>query len=648
VEVEIIDVGKSNTKEDLTLDDIREPLNIQRSSILPGNGLWTSPVPYFLDKSLDLNAKGVIMRAFDQFRVKSCIDFKPLESEDYYINIKKSDGCWSYVGQVYTNGQDLSIGAGCDYLAIVEHELLHALGFNHEQSRYDRDDYVQILFANIITGKEHNFRKVAINKSTTHGVPYDYMSVMHYGKDAFSNRNGSTIITLDPKFQDLIGQRLEMSPSDAQELNLLYSCNASIAFKFYCGFSNGTMCRMSRCSRGENDWEVVTQVHGGPSSDHTNLPSGSGDNGQQAGYFIHASTASGQEGDSIQLETEVVKPNRACNVQCLQFYYFHNGNRSDELNIWIREFQDERDTTGTLRLMAQITGPPTSHWKLHHVSLNATKHFQVVFEVRKGAGSSTGGYSVDDINLSETECPHVVLQIDDLENLLNTSIPVIYSPRQYSKDGYAYRVAVYLGKPFIGMFVQLLSGEFDNQLQWPCLQRQMIFQLLDQTPDKQMQMSKQYTFTTKESQVTSSGTSVWSNPRETGTKLDELLYGGPLWGFSVFATLEELQSRQFLKGGSAIFMFNFEDLNPIINGSSLPCPKLRPASITNPRPNLDESPCSPRVSPTSTLPSTKPDNRNSSTVHPPPTTDNSIFCFCPGMVASPILTVLLALILLLQ
>ncbi|MED6242769.1 hypothetical protein ATANTOWER_009490, partial [Ataeniobius toweri] len=423
VEVEIVDVGKSNTKEDLTLDDIREPLNIQRSSILPGNGLWTSPVPYFLDKSLDLNAKGVIMRAFDQFRVKSCIDFKPLESEDYYINIKKSDGCWSYVGRVFTNGQDLSIGAGCDDLAIVEHELLHALGFNHEQSRYDRDYYVHIVFANIITGQENNFRKVTIDKSTTHGVPYDYMSVMHYGKDAFSNGNVSTIITLDPKFQDLIGQRLEMSPSDTQELNLLYSCNASIAFKFYCGFSDGTMCQMSRCSRDENDWEVVTQVHGGPSADHTNLPSGSGDNGRQAGYFIHATTASGQEGDSIQLETEVVKPNRACNVQCLQFYYFHSGNESDELNIWIREFQDERDKTGTLRLMAQITGPPTSHWKLHYVSINATKHFQVVFEVRKGAGNSTGGYSVDDINLSETECPHVFLQIDDLENLLNTSSP---------------------------------------------------------------------------------------------------------------------------------------------------------------------------------------------------------------------------------
>lgn len=40
----------------------------------------------------DLNAKGVIMRAFEQFRVKSCIDFKPWDSEEYYIKIQKLDG----------------------------------------------------------------------------------------------------------------------------------------------------------------------------------------------------------------------------------------------------------------------------------------------------------------------------------------------------------------------------------------------------------------------------------------------------------------------------------------------------------------------------------------------------------------------------
>lgn len=50
------------------------------------------------------------------------------------------------------NGQNLSIGAGCDYKAIVEHEILHALGFYHEQSRMDRDDYVTIWWDEILTG----------------------------------------------------------------------------------------------------------------------------------------------------------------------------------------------------------------------------------------------------------------------------------------------------------------------------------------------------------------------------------------------------------------------------------------------------------------------------------------------------------------
>ncbi|KAM4568149.1 meprin A subunit beta-like [Fundulus diaphanus] len=447
--------------------EVREPPLIRpRSSIFPGNGLWTSPVPYVLDESLDLNAKGVIMRAFDQFRVKSCIDFKPWDAEEYYIEIQKLDGCWSNIGRLFANGQNLSIGAGCDNLATVEHEILHALGFYHEQSRYDRDDYVQIALENIITGQENNFIKVGSNESITHRVPYDYMSVMHYGKDAFTNGNGSTIITTDPQFQQVIGQRLGMSPRDVQELNVLYNCN------------------------------------------------------QKKGYFIHTSTASGQEGDTTQLKSDIMRPSRKCNVQCLQFYYFHTGNESDKLNIWIREFQDQQDTTGTLRCMGQLTGPPTSHWKIYHVSLDATKLFQVVFEVQKGAGSSTGGFSIDDINLSETECPHLTWQVDDFEKLLNTSDSGtrMYSPRQYSREGYAYRVAVILYQTYFGMFLQLLSGEYDEQLEWPCLQKQITFQLLDQSSNMQLQMSKQMSFTTNENDMTSNAISCISFSKSSAVK----------------------------------------------------------------------------------------------------------------------------------
>uniref|UniRef100_A0A3Q2QTX5 Metalloendopeptidase n=1 Tax=Fundulus heteroclitus TaxID=8078 RepID=A0A3Q2QTX5_FUNHE len=496
----------------------------------------------------DLNAKGVIMKAFDQFRVKSCIDFKPWDAEEYYIEIQKLDGCWSYVGRFFANGQNLSIGAGCDNLATVEHEILHALGFYHEQSRYDRDDYVQIALENVITGHENNFIKVGSNESITHGVPYDYMSVMHYSKDAFTNGNGSTIITTDPQFQQVIGQKLGMSPRDAEELNLLYNCSKYLQFK--------------------TNWNCAVHTAANFNVTCLFIPED-----QKKGYFIHTSTASGQEGDTTQLKSDIMRPGRKCNVQCLQFYYFHTGNESDKLNIWIREFQDQQDTTGTLRCMGQLTGPPTSHWKIHHVSLDATELFQVVFEVQKGAGSSTGGFSIDDINLSETECPHLTWQVDDFENLLNTSDwgTRMYSPRQYSREGYAYRVAVILYQTYFGMFLQLLSGEYDDQLEWPCLQKQITFQLLDQSSNMQLQMSKQMSFTTNENDMTSNGILIWNNPRENGTRL-----------FT--------ESNELFNYLSILYQI---DLTPLVNGTTLPCPQVRQHGAHLPT-NMSESPCVPR------------------------------------------------------
>ena len=50
------------------------------------------------------------------------------------------------------NKQIINIGTGCEYKGIVQHEILHALGRVHEQSRPDRDFYVRINEANIEQG----------------------------------------------------------------------------------------------------------------------------------------------------------------------------------------------------------------------------------------------------------------------------------------------------------------------------------------------------------------------------------------------------------------------------------------------------------------------------------------------------------------
>ncbi|XP_069393162.1 meprin A subunit beta-like [Paralichthys olivaceus] len=615
------DITQINMESHLN-DDILEAPDRQRSSVVYDEILWTSPVSYVLENDLDINARGVILKAFDEYRLKSCIDFKPRDSEYYYISVKQLNGCYSYVGKFFS-GQDLSIGRFCDDIAIVEHEFLHALGFHHEQSRYDRDDHVTIVFENIIKGFENNFNKVNQSQSTISGLPYDYTSVMHYGPDSFTNGNGSTIVTKDPKFQSVIGQREQMSPIDVKELNRRYKCNSTIAFKMSCSFSNGSMCGMNNCSKsGEGSgWEMVKQAQGGPKTDHTTLPNASSEKGEGVGYFMHASTASIQEGNTSWLETKTMKPTRECHVQCLRFYYYHSGDESDILNIWIREFEDEDDSEGTHRLMAQITGPQTSHWRIHHVSLNASKHFQLEFEARKGAGNSSGGFSIDDINLSEIECPHGTLQIDNYMEVTNsTNATNVYTPRQYTIDGYAYRLHAVLYRSFFSLGIQMLSGENDDKLKWPCAQRQVTLRMLDQTPNFQMHMSRDRFFTTDPNTVNSRGISPWDNPRKNGTEFidenNQTAYHGYSYGFRTFARSEVINSRNYLKGNSLILTFSFQDLNPLINKSALPCPELAPVKIAQPSVDLDDGPCVPRI-----------------------------VGFSPAMVAPPVLTLLLALML---
>jgi len=78
---------------------------------------------------------------------------------------------------------------------VVEHELAHALGMIHEQSRSDRDDYVRINIPNIVAGALHNYDKVATSRNLS---PYDYHSIMHYGLCDFSINPNCMYIPNDP------------------------------------------------------------------------------------------------------------------------------------------------------------------------------------------------------------------------------------------------------------------------------------------------------------------------------------------------------------------------------------------------------------------------------------------------------------------
>ena len=56
------------------------------------------------------------------------------------------------MGRKGNGKQGISIGQDCDNFGIIVHELGHALGFWHEHTRPDRDNYVKIDEQNIEKG----------------------------------------------------------------------------------------------------------------------------------------------------------------------------------------------------------------------------------------------------------------------------------------------------------------------------------------------------------------------------------------------------------------------------------------------------------------------------------------------------------------
>lgn len=114
---------------------------------------------------------------------------------------------------------------GCFRLYTIVHEFIHALGFFHQQSATERDEYVKIVWNKIEEGTEFNFDAYGTNIISNFGVEYDYGSVMHYGKTAFSIDGTDTIIPLKDLKGETMGQRLKLSKNDIERINKMY-CDA--------------------------------------------------------------------------------------------------------------------------------------------------------------------------------------------------------------------------------------------------------------------------------------------------------------------------------------------------------------------------------------------------------------------------------------
>ncbi len=74
------------------------------------------------------------------------------KGDTVYETLYYSYRCLSSIGLQNDGPQQIILGSGCGTLPTILHEMMHAIGFLHEQSREDRDEYVAVQYENIDPG----------------------------------------------------------------------------------------------------------------------------------------------------------------------------------------------------------------------------------------------------------------------------------------------------------------------------------------------------------------------------------------------------------------------------------------------------------------------------------------------------------------
>ncbi len=146
---------------------------------------WETPeIPYAINGDVDEPER--VLEAIRHIEKKTGVHFVLyVDQPDGILFQKGPKDCWSTLGR-QGGLQPIRIARRCGWKEIT-HEVLHAFGFLHEQSRFDRDNYVEVLWDNIDREYRPQFERLPRELlGGLVGKPFDYHSVMLYNTGIFA------------------------------------------------------------------------------------------------------------------------------------------------------------------------------------------------------------------------------------------------------------------------------------------------------------------------------------------------------------------------------------------------------------------------------------------------------------------------------
>ncbi|QDK82758.1 peptidase M12 [Spirosoma sp. KCTC 42546] len=202
-------------------DNLKQPseLHTQGTGRVKTSLRWPNKIVYYtIDPALPNQAR--VTDAMAHWEANTPIRFVPRTTQRGYVLFRVGSGCSSNVG--YAGSQQyINLASGCTTGNTI-HEIGHTVGLWHEQSRVDRDVYVNIHTGNIQTGYEPDFQTYAQRgmDGFDSGGGLDFGSVMLYGSYDFSKNGLPTMTKKDGS--TFIGQRQGLSATDIKTIGYMY------------------------------------------------------------------------------------------------------------------------------------------------------------------------------------------------------------------------------------------------------------------------------------------------------------------------------------------------------------------------------------------------------------------------------------------